>query len=171
MRRRHWRLKAQIEAIGGNPRSRSVENRRLVQGGFFLAKIERMDETQEDGFSVQTQTGYFYKWYGGPTSTSLSDKFRQLPGHLRFMNVSRFEPREPSEFPRHQRAGLACEYGPRKLVENGLWARTLATLAYLKRAGWSDEGMAEEVADNLGPEPRKYVDHGFRVLRQFEYIR
>lgn len=183
MKRRFRRLERILRELGLDHATRrhDVEARREVQAAMFLLQMKQQlgpGETVAD-FDLSDQSGYFFKWYGGPYSSRLDETHGQMVSHLRYERKKNGSFKE-SEFANTLLVQSASEMRQSILSppgeslgtprEQSLWMRTLATTAYCLAGGWDFHETRQKVSGALGDQWDSFVDDAIRCLDEFELL-
>jgi hypothetical protein len=151
MRKRFKQLKELVKAIKVDPYTSCSSTREEVQAGVFLAQLLNQQEVYGEA-DVTEQTGYSFKWYDGPYSSSLEEDHCDLVDYLRFESATNGDPIE-DDLPLVDCAKQVMEaMDAPDDCERTTWLRFLAIVAYLRvGANWPPERACEEAADAMGP--------------------
>lgn len=194
MKRRFRRLEHILRELGLNDaiQKHNVETRREVQAALFLLQIKQQlgpDETVED-FDLSSQSGYFFKWYGGPYSSRLDETHGQMVSHLhhereknsQMVNHLRHEREKNGSFRGGEFAnnllvrsahdiGRSIQSSPDRPFDDSrdrsLWMRTLATTAYCLAGGWDLNETRRKVSQALGDPWDNFVTDAIWRLDEF----
>jgi len=163
MRKRFKRLKKILKALDINVKQDRSNRSKEVQAGVFLAQLRSQSEAGE--FDLTGQTGHFFKWYGGPYSSSLSEAYRDLLNYIPFENATNGgEIGEPS-LVRHAEKVTECIKEPDD-ISRPEWMRTLAVIAYLRHAAdWDKDDAIQEADSALDVDVTKYFDRAENQIR------
>lgn len=156
MRKRFKRLKKILKALNINVEEDRSNRSKEVQAGVFLAQLRSQSEAGE--IDLTGQTGYFFKWYNGPYSSSLSEAYRDLLNYIRFENATNGGIVGTPSLVRHAEKVIECLDVPNDFSSPD-WMRTLAVIAYLRKAAdWGREDAIEEANSALGFDVADYFD-------------
>lgn len=134
MRKRHQKLKLAIETLGiefDEPRPMAV------QPGIFLAQIWGCGD-----FEPSEQTGFFFKWRGGPRSSGLVEAYDELVCQMNFENATGTPTVNSSLVENAGHVKKVVE--PKSGVKFCHWIDMVAVVAYMVGVGWDDDAIIEE---------------------------
>jgi hypothetical protein len=164
MRKRFKRLKKILKALDINVDEDRSNRSKEVQAGVFLAQLRRQLEVGE--FDLTSQTGYFFKWYSGPYSSRLSEAYRDLLNYIRFENATNGGHVGTPSLVRHARKVTESIEVPDNM-ERPDWMRTLAVIAYLRKAAsWDKEAAIQEANSALDTDVASYFDEAERQIEK-----
>ena len=136
LKKLHLALKA-LDIKPTRPRSKAV------QASIFLAQVRGCGI-----FDPIDQTGYFFKWHGGPYSSRLSENYDELVMQLWFENATGYS--DMSSTPLASRAKSVYNIvDPKGGISFANWTEGVAAVAYLVGVGWKDEDVVRECKDVL----------------------
>lgn len=120
-------------------------------------------------FELQSQSGYHFKWTRGVYSPSLDQSWKHLIDGLSFFSLG--EIIAPYKKKHCVRVCRPIHMGPDRTVsETGVWAETLAAVAYLQFAGsWEKDKAKEEIRESIGTESSSYYDEAEFVVKNILY--